>query len=972
VLRCLLVLLLASCGVLALSPERRIWHFGYKVWRDLDGLPQNTVNAVAQTEDGYLWLATEAGLVRFSGRTFHTFNTESSQEFRTNSITALQAGKGNRLWVGTRNGLLLMHAGSFQRFAAGEAIRTLALDETQQLWVGTNRGVFLWRDRQLQRIGTEQQTEGDRSVRALYARSTHQIVGSSHGAFRMQSGRQQSLHSALPSDSIRAILADRKGRVWIGAEANGLYLLHKGQLQRINAQSGGLSSSSVRALLEDRHGNIWVGTMGGGLNRVHEQSDGRLVVDAMGTKQGLSSDHVRSLFEDREGSIWIGTEAGGLAQLREGQAVTWTTNDGLRSNFIRAVRGDSLGRLWIGTEGAGLHRMEGGRLTADSRSRLPDGFITALHEDKRGNLWIGTEGKGAWRLGANGDRQYFATTSGRSDNSVWAISETPDGLIWLGTSHGLARVGKSVQILRQQDGLLSNSIRALHWDGDAMWIALRTSGLQRLRHGKLEQIKLPTEAAAAAISSFLSGPNGELWLTSSQGLLHWDGSKMFRFAKREGIAGGAQFQVLRDNNKQLWISSSQGIINASEDELRRVARGEIPQASIRKLGVSDGMASSECSGDAHPAGWKTADGMLWFATIRGLTQINPAHKLTPMPHPQVAIEEVLVDGRRVNTPEKIVAPPGNQLLSFRVAALTYLHPDKTRFRYRLEGLDRDWIEESAAREEVSYHKTPPGSYRFQVMSSQSAGTSGNNIAAVSVHVEPFFYETPWFLGGCAAVLLGGGLAAWRIRHRNLQREIAAVLSERTRIAREMHDTLLQGFAGAALQLDAIQKHWRKEPEVAEERLSGVLEQIDGCLQEARLEIEELRQPARGFSQQLRNVAERACGSVELVLDVTPAAEQIPSRVQTGLLKIAREAVSNAARHASPGVIRVKLQADDSHVTLLTEDDGRGIPPGQQQPGHFGLIGMRERAQSMGGSFTVNSSPGKGTAVEVKVPLHQQL
>lgn len=543
------------------------------------------------------------------------------------------------------------------------------------------------------------------AIRSLLAGKDGVLIGTGRGLSEL---RHQAISTRdLPGDTVRALAYDRAGRLWIGTEASGLFQADGARLRRFTKRDG-LTSDSIRALQEDRDGNLWIGTVGGGVNRWR---DGR--IDRFTSAEGLASDHVRALFEDREGSLWIGTEAGGLAQLRNGRAITYATIDGLRSDFIRAVRGDADGTLWVGTEGGGLHRLRNGRFVPDERLGLPQSFVTALHRDRAGNQWIGTEGNGAFRLGRGG-RRAFSTAGGLSDNSVWALAETSEGSVWLGSSNGLVRVrGEEVTVYRAADGLRGNSIRSLHAARDrSLWIATRSVGLQRWRDGRFENVELPKAVHNAAFTSFLEEPDGALWISSSAGLLHWDGARLREFGTAAGLPSANLFQVLDDSRGRLWISSSRGIFALSKSELLSGGRA-VPEVFT----TADGMRSSECSGDAQPAGWRASDGSLWFATIRGVVQIRPDVSKSARPSPTVAIEEVAINGQV--TGER-VSPPGNRLFSVRFAALTYLAPEKTRFRYRLEGLDKDWIETTDTGEAV-YHGVPPGHYVFRVAVSNANG-----------------------------------------------------------------------------------------------------------------------------------------------------------------------------------------------------------------------------------------------------------
>jgi ligand-binding sensor domain-containing protein/signal transduction histidine kinase len=976
-------LLLTAYLPLALDPSRMPWHYARSQWQDRDGLPQNTVQAIAQTADGYVWLGTEGGLVRYNGREFVSFSMETEAAFRSNSVTSLAALPDGQLWIGTRAGLLSLRGGAFRRMSAGnglsgnglsgnglrnETVRALAATAGGGLLVGTNGGIGVLSagvsPRLTQWFGAAQGLPSN-AIRALSAGPGGQWFAGTASGLASMAG-EIATRADLPNDTVRAVLFDRQQRLWVGYEAEGLYVIEKGLAARRLGPREGIESSSIRALLEDRDGNLWIGTVGAGLYRWHE---GRF--DRLSRREGLASDHVRALFEDREGSIWVGLEAGGLTQLRDARAITYLPSDGLATDFVRAVHANRAGELWVGTEGGGLFRREGERFAAEVSSGLGGGFVTALLTARDGSRWIGTEGQGALRLSASG-RQAYSTSLGTAENSVWALAEGRDGSVWLGSSNGLLSIHKDQQrIWRASDGLRGNSIRSLHAARDgSLWIGLRSAGLQRLRGGAIENVAMPEEGA---ITSFLEESGGRIWMSSSRGILYWDGSRMHRASRRDGLPGDNLFQVLDDGEGRLWFSGMKGIFGIAKAELLKFFEAPRSMAlRVDRITSADGMLSNECSGDAQPAGARTADGSLWFATIRGLVRIPPAGLKSPARSaPPVVVEEVAVNGEAVGLRSEYRSPAGNRLFRVRFAALSFLDPGATRYRYRLRDRDPEWIETEGDAEAV-YHALPAGAYRFEVQAAHRMG-EWSAPAALALEVAPQFYQTLWFLGLVAGAVFGAAYLAYWQRARAMRREFSAVLGERTRIAREIHDTLLQGFAGAALQLGAIGRQLKKNPEKAERDLEGVLDQIDLCLAEARSEIGELRDvgtPAAPFEARLLETAQAACAGSELraVVQLHGKKRQLGAEIEKNLLRIARESATNAARHANATRIEMDLYYDGGTVRLLARDNGGGLAASDPAREHFGIAGMRERTEQLGGSFRMRSEADRGTEVEVTLPL----
>lgn len=952
----------------ALQPGRKIWHYGYAQWQDRDGLPQNTVQAIAQSTDGYIWLGTEAGLVRFNGRAFRTYTQANTPEMRSDSVLSLLARPDGGLWVGTRSGLILRRGEKSRSIGKGmgshEGIRALAQDEAGNLWVGTNRGVT--------RVAAGQEAAGrywtqadglpDNGVRALYWDAGVLWVGTAQGLCLLRDGKIEAPPVAFPRDTVRAFWRDREGQMWVGLEASGLFRLHGGRLTKLTRRDG-LSSDSIRALAEDRDGHLWIATVGGGLNRWRA---GR--IDAMTRAQGMSSDHLRSLLEDREGNLWVGSEAGGLAQLKNGRVLSYSFNDGLRSDFVRAVRGDGKGNLWVGTEGGGLHRLDGSEIARPEDGMVGAGaFVTALCADRRGNLWVGTEGNGAVRSGPDGKRRY-STAVGLSGNSVWAIEEDRQGVVWLGTSNGLLGVqGEKEVLYRTEDGLRGNSIRALYGARDgSLWIGTRTVGLHRMREGNLETVPLAEGMQQAGVQALAESASGEIWLATTKGLGVWSGGTARLLTSRQGVPQDSFFQVLDDGRGTLWLSSSRGIATLALAALRQLLAGQREKVEVQWITTADGMKSSECSGDAQPAGWVGRDGDVWIPTIRGLVRVKGAQAEARLQAPNVVIEKVAVNGQEVEGPQYL-SPPGNRLLAVQFAALTFQAPERVRIRYRLRELDADWIE-ADGRTEAVYHGVPSGRYRFEVEAAQQGQGWTGQATGFDFQVKPYFYETGWFYAA-AAGSVGALVFVWqRARTRQLRRKFEVVLAERTRIAREIHDTLLQGFAGANLQLGSIRKRLGDQP--AGVQLEGVLGQIEQCLAEARREIGELRGEGAkqaGLLERLQETARAARLGMAVEVESGGEVRALPEEIEKCLLRIAREAVGNAARHARASTMRLHLEFLEGRVRLIAEDDGVGMPEAAERAGHYGVVGMRERAKEAGGEFVLRTEANQGTRIEVELP-----
>ena len=740
-------------------------------WGDSDGLPRNTVHAITQTADGYIWVGTEGGLARFNGRRFTVFGRKGDPEIPNNGILSLAASPDGGLWVGTRSGLARRRNGRFERvtsmgLAPDIGIRRLALANDGALWAATGAGLIRYENGKWSLPYTFKSGLSSDGVRSFAVRGREIWIGSIKGLDVFKGMERLPPLPGLPADTVRAVLPDREGRVWVGTENRGLYLVHDGRVTRLGAAEG-FPAISVRALLEDRDGNIWIGTVGNGLCRY---ASGRY--EWYSSREGLASDHIRDLFEDREGNLWIGTEAGGLVRLRNGRVSTLTTSDGLGSNFIRAMAVGNSGRLFVGTEGAGLYEYVSERFVPSPRLGLPKAFVTSILEDREGNLWVGTEGDGAFRLTATEKRNY-STATGIPENSAWAIQQDRLGNVWIATSNGLLRVkGEQTEHLRTSQGLRENALRGLHAARDgSLWISLRSWGLQRLKNGKFEHVELPAGARNATVTSFHEDASGDLWMTTNAGLVVLSGGAA-RLVAAERLAGEYLCQVVEDGGGRLWISGSRGIFVAPKREFMDAAFGRAAAPKGVTLTTADGMKSSECSGDAQPCGLKAANGELWFSTIRGVVRVPAGEPGINAIPPPVVIERVEVNGEEAPAGPRVAAPPGNRLLKIEFAALTFRAPEKVRYRYRMEGVDEGWVDSQESGEAL-YRNLPPGKRRFLVKAANEDGVWSEKVSEMEIEVEPYFYQQPWFFGLCAAVLALVGLSAHGLRTRTLRRQFAA-------------------------------------------------------------------------------------------------------------------------------------------------------------------------------------------------------
>lgn len=946
----------------------------HDVWQTDQGLPQNTVFAIVQTRDGYVWLATQEGLVRFDGIRFTVFDKRTTPQIKENNIQALCEDHEGSLWIGIEGGgLVRLRDGQFTAFTtedglADKIVDALYEDRDGNLWVGTLGGLNRFRDGRFTRYTTAEGLAKNTVLAINEDRAGNLWIGTEDGGLsRFKDGvfTSYTTKDGLANNLVRSIYEDRAGNLWVGTSA-GLCRFRDGRFTTFTTKDG-LADDSVFSIYEDRAGRLWIATRGG----LAKYEDGHFV--AYTTKDGLSDDRVLSLDEDREGNLWVGTYEGGLNRFKEGRFTVYSSRDGLASDIVRPVFEDRQGNVWIGTSNGLSRRHEGNIKNYTIRDGLIDNNILALHEDRSGNLWIGTSGG----LNRFRDARFtaYTTTKGLSDNTVLSICESANGDLWLGTASGLNRFkDEKFTTYTTREGLTNDSIWSLYADpAGALWIGTDGGGLNCFKDGKFRAYTTSDGLANDIVLALYNDGAGSLWIGTSGGLSRLKDERLTSYTTAHGLFDDVVFQILEDAKNNLWLSCNKGVFRTSKAELDDFATGKSQRISSVAYGTADGMKSRECNGGFQPAGWKTRDGKLWFPTIKGVAVIDPeAIKINSLA-PPVIIETVLVDHEPIDTRQNVKLAPGKSKFEFHYAGLSFVAPEKVRFKYKLEGFDKEWVD-AGTRREASYTNIPPDSYTFKVIACNDDGVWNETGASFGFYLKPRFYQTYWFYA-LAAILIGLiGLGLYRLRVHRLQLQFEAVLAERNRIAREIHDTLAQGFAGISLQLEAVDETLQEAPTTAREHLNRARGLVRSSLAEARRSVWELRSPtleSEGLSEAIAHIARQLTAglAVQAQVQTKGTMRSLPLSVESDLLHIAQEALTNAVKHAQALHIDVELRFDRASVRLTVRDDGIGFDvahANSKSREGFGLIGMRERAEQIGGRLTVQSTPDRGTEVRVEV------
>jgi ligand-binding sensor domain-containing protein/signal transduction histidine kinase len=976
-IRFVLVVVLAPTSLLALDPAKRATQYTHDVWQSRGDLPLDSVQAVIQSSDGYLWIGTPNGLLRFDGITLTPFDTRETPGFPNNNVQALATSRRGGIWVGTEGGLVYLRDGHATTYTTANGlpnnvVRALHADRDDNLWIGMHGGgVARFRDGRFDVYGTAQGLSNN-VVRALLRdRNGDMWIGTDAGGLNRLRDGVITVYTAadgLGDNSIWALLEDSRGRLWIGTAGAGVReRLPDG---RFEARAMGLPSRFVRTMVEDRDGSLWVGTEGGGLHRYRHGE-----LSSFRQEQDLSSDTVRALLEDREGSLWIGTIGGGLNRLRDAKFTTLTTREGLRSDLTRVVYEDRNRNLWIGTDGGGLHRLTGNALSHYTTSTgLSGNTIRAVLQDRTGGVWVGT-----LNAGLNYIRGRRITRIAVADQTVRSLLEDRDGSIWIGTyGGGLNRYANGrVSTYTTRDGLSSDFITALAQSQDGtLWIGTNGGGLNRFAAGQFAAYTSGDGLVDPQVRSLYVDAGNQLWIgTASGGICRRVHDRFACYSTRHGLPSDGIFQILEDDRGRLWMSSPRGIFHVTRSDFDAVDRKTASSVSATAYGTSDGMPTVECSGGGQPAGWKSADGRLWFATTRGIVVVDPHQAQPNAVAPPVVVEQIFVDHRPVQHANgSLEVGPGVASLEVRYTGLSLIAPEKVQFKYMLRGFDRDWVP-AGTRRAAFYTKLPPGRYEFVVSASNSDGVWNEQGASLALRVRPFFYQTPAFMVFVAVVLAGGVWAVHRDRVQRVRQRLGAIVAERNRMARELHDTVEQGMMAVSMQLQAAALKLG-DSTTARQHLKSAQEMLNESLAETRRTVRGLRSPAlegAALPTAVARVIKQLTNGTAIATNVRVSGvpDQIQPRVEDELLRIAQESVTNAMKHAQAQRIDVELTHRDGRLRLSVRDDGCGFEPAcalAPPEGHFGLVGMRERARRLGGELTVRTAPSEGTEIIVEVPL----
>jgi signal transduction histidine kinase/ligand-binding sensor domain-containing protein len=951
----------------AAEPDTLLHRYALTSWNEADGRPLGSVYALAQDQDGYLWIGSDAGLVRFDGSRFSAWDGISDAVLPDAPVLSLHVSRDGTLWVGFGDGAGIRRIRGMQVLPAegGEkltTVRYLAEDTTGTIWAMSDFQLFARRDNAWQRVTLPPKARANRVHQPFVDSAGDLWIATRWGMFRQRRGT--STFESLSDDYAWGVTEDASRAIWTTDIITGFRKLGTTAPPRHQLEGAGYR------VLHDRRDNIWVATFGHGLWQA--RPDGT-VIGRASLRSGLSNDTVLSLFEDRDGNIWVGTTSG----FHRFTERTLTPVDDV--GFVLAIAPAGADAMWAGTSNGVVRATtrDGAWLPQPVGTPKPD--IRTFYRQDDGTLWIGAS-DGLWRL--DGTTLRHIDLPHPEPLIILSISPAAGGGLWLGDANWLylwrddrltplkPTNRDAPPVTRILFGRTDRQGRVwLGLDGGRLAVAEPDGTVRALTSAA----GLPDNAKREVHALFEDAGNGILLGTNS-GLIRVRENRIAVIGSANGLPGNRVWSVAADGDGHVWLSMDRGLVRVDRDELHRAMDRPAHRLRYRLYDPHDGVAGSPAGVVASTRG---ADGTLWFVRGGGLTRFDP-RRAQPDPPPAplpVRIEAAIADGHRLPLPEDATLQGAVQRLQISYTALTLsTRSSKVRFRYRLDGFDHDWVD-ARNRRTAYYTNLPPRDYRFQVEASTEDGTWDTSTAMWAFTVRPAFYQTRLFYGAIGVVALLCVAAAWRFRLRIVQREFSLVLAERTRLARELHDTLLQSMAGVALKIEHVANIVTHSPTVARDHLLGLRRDVQGYMREARQSIFDLRSPVfdtADLASALRSFGERVVAGtpVRFVCTVKGTSAHQGSALENQLLRIGQEAISNAIRHANATEINLELRFDDDAVFLRVSDDGRGFDGRDMNAvaaGHYGLSSMRERAAQLGGSVRIVTAPGRGTSVDTIIP-----
>ncbi len=946
--------------------------FIVNTWKSGDGLPANEIQSLAETADGFLWLGTHQGVVRFDGLHFKSFYTAPTGARYGTRVDPLAADARGRLWFAPDEiGLVYLHGDTFTEVQTNEAIlktrvEGLCSDGTNwMMWSDANGG--------LGRVSLEDPAKAE-AIKGGGAAGSSRWLRDVEGRLWLVNLRnlklfQDGAFRELPLPGTASLVATprRDGGLWIAREARLRYITADGK-QREVATFPWRGQSRVHCMLEDRQHRLWIGTVGQGLY-CYAGGEFKQVVP--------TASSINCLFEDSDDNLWVGTRGAGLLRLRQRRFFVRDLNSGLQNEFVRSLCQDSDGRVWILSAEAGLgwwvngawHQLgeADGWPAYDSMCVLPA---------KAGGVWISTARRGLWRW-KNGRFWRHAAGAKPMREPAMDMLEDRRGRLWMVTDNTgvYCLEGNTLTSYSTAEGLPSGLIRRLIEDeSGTLWCGDWEGGIARLRGDRWEIVRKPSGHADAV--RCMVADQGVIWIgTSADGLLRLKDGETARVSIEQGGPDPSIRQLLLDGKGSLWGGTAHRLFRIPLAQLNAVMDGRATRVESVTYGRSDGMPDVSFASWCDPRSWRTKEDELWFATANGALSFNPGDLPESKP-PQVVLEQTLLDGKPIG-PETL--RPGAGRLEFRFTAPCLTAPERIRFRYQLSGVDQDWVDGDTSRT-ATYASVPAGDHVFKVVASSPEGAWGTHPATVELSVHPYFWQTSWFLAGVTAAIVGGGV--WGVRLatvRRLRRRLDemrrqnAMDRERTRIAQDIHDELGASLTRIGLLADMGGRH-KTDPAAVSRDLVQIsrtaresVASMDAIVWALNPRNDSLDHFANYVAQYTREFFLPTELRIRLDLPANLPSQSLPAETRHELFLLVKESFNNIVRHAGASEVQLSLACLEHELRLTIADNGKGLPAQTNGSGN-GLGNLHTRIERLGGKLQITSVAGKGVKLDFVLPL----
>jgi len=974
---CLVCVLTLACSVLAVASSRTTDDYIRTNFSVEDGLPDNIVNAIVQTGNGLLWVGTESGLASFDGREFIPIDLHITGAPPQGSVDSLIEASNGDLWVGTHAGVMLIPRSAVDQFDPAQLtyyqLSPDASDEVESvyqtrdgvIWVGTNHGLY--------------RQESGKFVPVISALSVNRIAESLDGHLLLITGRgfiewdgdRIIEHPGLAAglgvhdNQIFNVFQDRTGTTWYSTAAG---IVRRGRRPFARLRPYQVSRTTAYRTYEDSQGAIWV-VSGIGLYRA--------TADQLETP--APDIRPRSFYAGKDGELWVGTNGNGLIQLKHRVVRMYTSGDGLPNDITMAVLSSHDGKVWVGGN-CGLSVFEGERFKVfRERDGLLNSCVWALAEDQNHDLWIGTYGGGLFRF-RDGHFGQYSVEHGLVSKVVLQIAVAHDGSLWIATPDGVSHMqNERFQNYTVAEGLSSNQVFSVYQDRSGGVWAETQGGIDRLVGERF--VPLPSaQTRDGPLSIRLAEDSlGDLYaMNSPKGISLIENNRLIAVNENLKV-----LDMVESSEHSLWFSGIDGIIRIALNDLKKSLTDRDAPLDYARFDRADGMNSIQCSVGA-PNMAITPDDKLWVATVKGLAMLDLARLQPANTKPRVFVGAVTIGKNKVRAGREVILAPGTHHVELHLDAVDLASPEKVRLQYRMDSVDAAWLDADATRTAI-YTNIPVGTHAFHVRASGSDGVWDRIGILYSVTQRPYFYQTTWFRFVSVSALVFLLFAVYLIRVRQIIRQTHVRheerLVERERIARELHDTLLQSFQGLTLHFQRARNLLPERATEAIQTLDSALDGAEQAIVEGRDAIHDLRSPApdaKGLAEEITSLGEELVANdnkkdpVQFRVVIEGSAQTLNSDVHVEVFRIAREALRNAFSHSQARGIETEVTYSSTVFRVRIRDDGKGIDPKvlnrAERIGHWGLAGMRERAKRIGGELEVWSEPGAGTEVELCIPV----